>query len=97
MRNQIVVTPAAGDGAEFPGTIEHLEHDSGVIGKPTNDSHIDRHEIGETASTQTLNELLQLCAFAAALQRRKDGIGEVPEFLCGFLTRLARGFIDRLQ
>ena len=41
--------------------------------------------------------MLQLCAFAAALQRREDGIGKVAEFLCGFLTRLARGFIDRLQ
>ena len=97
LRNQIIVTPAAGDGAKLPGTIEHLEHDSGVIGKPTNDSHIDRHEIGEAASAQPLNELLQLCAFAAALQRREDGIGKVPEFLCRLLTRFARGFIDRLQ
>jgi hypothetical protein len=41
--------------------------------------------------------LFQLCALAAAFQRREDGIGEVPEFLCGLLTRFARGFIDRLQ
>src|SRR5439155_21372131 len=79
LRNQIIVASAASDGAEFPGTIEHLEHDSGVIGKPTNDSHIEPQEIGETASTQTLNELLQLCAFATALQRREDAIGKVPE------------------
>ena len=97
LRDQIVVAPAAGDCPKLPGTIEHLEHDSGVIGKSTNDSHIDRHEIGEAASAQPINELLQLCAFAAALQRRENGIGKIPEFLCRLLTRLARGFIDRLQ
>src|SRR5262249_44226522 len=66
LRNEIIVAPAAADCAESPGAIERLKHDSGVIGKPTNDSHINRHEIGEAASAQPLNKLLQLCAFAAA-------------------------------
>ena len=77
--------------------IEYLKDDSAVIGKPTNDPYVERHEIGEAASAQPVNELLQLCAVAAAPQRRENRIGKVPEFLCGLLTRLARGFIDRLQ
>jgi glutamate-5-semialdehyde dehydrogenase len=37
-----------------------------------------------------VNELLQLCAFAAAFDRRKYGIGKFPEFLCRLLTGLPR-------
>ena len=67
MRDQVVVTSAAGNGAKFPGAVEHLKYDAGVISKSANDPDIDRHKIRQAAPAQSIDQFVELLAFAAAL------------------------------
>src|SRR5438093_845105 len=97
LRDQLIVTSAARDGAKFSRAVKHLKHDTGIISKSANDPDIDRHKICQATPIQSIDQFAELLAFACAFQSRKDGIGKVAEFLGGLLTRLAPKFVNRLQ
>jgi hypothetical protein len=74
--DKIVVTAAAGDGAQFARPVEDLEDDTGVISEPANDREIDLHEIPQTAELHLPDEFFEFLTLTAAFEDFEDGRGE---------------------
>src|SRR5947207_1443244 len=54
--DEVVVTTAAGDGAEFALFVERLEDRAGVVSQAANDIIVDLHEVSQTARRKVLED-----------------------------------------
>ena len=87
---QIVVTPAAGDGAKLALAVKGLEHHAGVIGQAANDLIINLHKIAQAARGEILQNAFQFRRRLAGFDELID-LGERRaergQFLFAFLRR----------
>ncbi len=97
MRDEIVVTTAAGDRAQLAGAIENLEDDPGVVSQAADNGEVDLHVIRQAALLELPNELVELFAPAAAVEHLEDRAGEGTEALGRFLARLTFALVDHSE
>ena len=74
LADQVVVTAAAGEGAEFPATVERFEDDAGIVGKAADDPEIDLNEVGEAAGAKRIDHPIQFFAAAFAVENLEGGL-----------------------
>ena len=97
LMNEVIVTAAAGERAQFAAAIERLKDHAGIVGEPADDPEIDLHEFGQTANFQRGQNLIESLAAAFAIENFEDGFCERAELDRGFLPRLAFALVDDLQ
>src|SRR5712664_3394251 len=70
--DEVVVSATAANGAELAFAIESFKDNTGVIGQAANDMIVDFDEVIEPASSQVVENRLQLRGWLAFLDKRGD-------------------------
>src|SRR6202030_2976684 len=56
LMDQVIITAAASERAQYATAIERFENDSGIIGDPTDDPEVDPHKIPQTADAESVEQ-----------------------------------------